>query len=76
MPLPAGILRSQFTTQNSFAVDLNSWAISWLDGFSTGMEKAVDGKLYIEQQKVIFANEAGSITVNINGSKYTASESI
>ena len=23
--------------------EYNSWAISWLDGFSTGMEKAVDG---------------------------------
>ena len=54
--------------------EYNSWAISWLDGFSTGMEKAVDGKLYIEQQKVIFTNEAGSITVNGKGSKYTASE--
>ena len=54
--------------------EYNSWAISWLDGFSTGMEKAVDGKLYIGQQKVIFANEAGSITVNGKGSKYTASE--
>lgn len=54
--------------------EYNSWAISWLDGFSAGMEKAVDGKLYIGQQKVIFANEAGSITVNGSGSKYTASE--
>ena len=54
--------------------EYNSWAISWLDGFSEGMEKTVDGKLYIGQQKVIFANEAGSITVNGNGSKYTASE--
>ena len=54
--------------------EYNSWAISWLDGFSAGMEKTVNGKLYIEQQKVIFANEAGSITVNGNGSKYTASE--
>ena len=54
--------------------EYNSWAISWLDGFSEGMEKAVDGKLYIGQQKVIFANEAGSITVNGKGSKYTASE--
>ena len=54
--------------------EYNSWAISWLDGFSEGMEKAVDGKLYIGQQKVIFTNEAGSITVNGSGSKYTASE--
>lgn len=54
--------------------EYNSWAISWLDGFSEGMEKTVDGKLYIEQQKVIFANEAGSITVNGSGSKYTASD--
>ena len=54
--------------------EYNSWAISWLDGFSEGMEKTVDGKLYIGQQKVIFANEAGSITVNGKGSKYTASE--
>lgn len=54
--------------------EYNSWAISWLDGFSEGMEKTVDGKLYIGQQKVIFTNEAGSITVNGSGSKYTASE--
>ena len=76
-----GIPLAPSTSQVSYKRELedkvkeyNSWAISWLDGFSTGMEKAVDGKLYIEQQKVIFANEAGSITVNGKGSKYTASE--
>lgn len=76
-----GIPLAPSTSQVSYKRELeakvkeyNSWAISWLDGFSEGMEKAVDGKLYIGQQKVIFTNEAGSITVNGKGSKYTASE--
>ena len=75
IPLASSISQVSYKCELENKVkEYNSWAISWLDGFSAGMEKNVNGKLYIEQQKVIFANEAGSITVNGNGSKYTASE--
>ena len=56
------------------AKEYNRWAISWLDGLFVGMESVVDGRLYIDQQKVIFANGAGNITVSKNGSKYMASD--
>lgn len=54
--------------------EYNKWAISWLDGFNAGMEINADGRLYIDQQKVIFTNGTGRITVSKKKAKFTASE--
>ena len=56
------------------AKEYNRWRISWLDGFAEEMEEFVDGRLYVDQQEVIFANGAGKITVSKNATRYMESE--
>lgn len=54
--------------------EYKKWWISWLDGSQPEMEEFVTGMFFIEKPEVIFTNGAGSITVNKNGSRYTASK--
>ena len=56
------------------AKEYNRWRIPWLDGFFEEMEEFVDGRLYVDQQEVIFANGAGKITVSKNATRYMESE--